>query len=75
MYVVIFSISIGQTFIYRTNGTKLLVMRFERSKLIKYVSNTLQFPQKFAQFAFKNQRLSEESYNIISRNLDFEVNA
>ena len=53
-------------------GKNLLIMRFQKSEIVKYVSNDLQFPQKFARFAFQNQRLSEKAYDIISQNLDFQ---
>ncbi len=56
-------------FIYTgVTGMNRRIMRFNRSKLIEYQANELQYPQKFAQFGHQQKRLSDESFTIISSN-------
>ncbi len=59
-------------FIYTgITGENFDVMSFKGSRLIIYKATNLQYPQKFAQYSFHNQRLSEEAFGIITANLDF----
>lgn len=46
-------------------------MTFEKSTLITYQSTELQYPQKFAQFSFHNNRLSQEAYTVITENISY----
>ena len=46
-------------------------MGFQTSSLIEYKTSQLLYPQKFADYSYGNQRLEQESYQIIKRNLDF----
>lgn len=60
-------------FIYTgITGENFDVMSFKGSRLIIYKATNLQYPQKFAQYSFHNQRLSEEAFGIITANLDFD---
>ena len=59
-------------FIYTESGGKnQKIMSFKKNTLLTYQANKLQYPQRFAQFAFSNNRLSEETYNIITANQDY----
>lgn len=54
-----------------TTNKTTFVMGFQRSSLIEYKTSQLLYPQKFADYSYGNQRLGQESYQIIKRNLDF----
>ena len=53
-------------------GMNKLIMSFSQSLLIAYQANELQYPQKFAQFSFQQQRLNENAFAIISANKDHQ---
>jgi predicted ABC-type ATPase len=60
-------------FIYTgITGMNKQIMGFNKSILRFYNSNELQYPQKFAQYSFGNNRLSQEAYSIITNNKDFQ---
>lgn len=59
-------------FIYTgMTGVNFEVMSFKRSQLVFYNATEFKYPQKFAQYSFNSERLSEEAFNIITANLDF----
>jgi predicted ABC-type ATPase len=45
-----------------------LIMRFARSILTEYHPTDLQYPQKFADFSFRDGRLSKDTYAVIKTN-------
>lgn len=49
-------------------GRNQLVMQFAKDKLIEYVPNDLTFVQKFAEQAFRLQRLDKHDLDIIAAN-------
>ncbi|TSJ39715.1 hypothetical protein FO440_18430 [Mucilaginibacter corticis] len=56
-------------FVYTgTAGENLLVMEFDKSTLRSYKPSDLTYPIKFAEFAHANQRLNDETRNIILKN-------
>ena len=60
------------TFYYTgTTNKTMFVMGFQKSSLIEYKTSSLLYPQKFADYSYGNQRLDQEGYQIIKRNLDF----
>src|ERR1700730_1770119 len=60
-------------FIYTgITGMNKQIMGFNKSMIRFYNSNELQYPQKFAQYSFGNNRLSQEGYSIITNNKDFQ---
>lgn len=60
-------------FIYTgITGKNSEIMRFEKSKLMKYKESDLQYPQVFADYAYRQQRLSEEAYDVIKRNHNYD---
>ncbi|MDN5285030.1 MAG: hypothetical protein JWR38_1304 [Mucilaginibacter sp.] len=60
-------------FIYTgITGTNKQIMGFNKSILSFYNSNELQYPQKFAEFSLRNNRLSQEAHSIITSNKDFQ---
>jgi predicted ABC-type ATPase len=54
------------------NGVNQLIMTFQKSELLYYNSNNLEYPQKFAAFGFGKGRLTKEAYEVINANEDFE---
>jgi predicted ABC-type ATPase len=59
-------------FIYTGDtGENSIVMRFEKSRQVEYHKTELQYPQKFAEYSFRWQRLNEETYKIITTNKDY----
>jgi len=59
-------------FIYTGSGeTNQVVMSFQKSELLIYHSNDLEYPQRFATYGFQNNRLSEDAYKIIISNKNF----
>jgi predicted ABC-type ATPase len=61
-------------FIYTgITGTNKHILSFSRSILTSYVSNELQYPQRFAEYALQNKRLSENTYNAIKSNNDLPI--
>ncbi|WP_259069033.1 zeta toxin family protein [Mucilaginibacter sp. X4EP1] len=59
-------------FIYTGVGeVNQIIMSFEKSKLISYHANNLNYPQKFAVYSFQQNRLNEDAYNIIVANESF----
>ena len=48
-------------------------MRFEEDKLMEYVSNDLSFVQKFAEQAYKLQRLDKNDLDIIAANKNYKT--
>jgi predicted ABC-type ATPase len=60
-------------FIYTgITGTNKHIMSFNKSTLTAYNSNDLEYPQKFAEYSFRNDRLSLDSHAIITINEDFK---
>ncbi len=58
-------------FYYTGKTGSELIMRFQKSLLISYKSSDLQYPQKFADFAVHDGRLSPEIRQRIKANEDF----
>ncbi|WP_439695615.1 zeta toxin family protein [Mucilaginibacter sp. AW1-7] len=56
------------------DGKNQQIMSFEKSKLLEYQANNLKYPQLFAQYSFGKQRLSEEAYELIKANNDYQNN-
>lgn len=54
-----------------TDGENQKIMSFKKMKLITYQSNNLQYPHRFAEFAFSKKRLNENDYKIITANQNF----
>jgi predicted ABC-type ATPase len=52
-------------------GVNMLIMSFQKSELILYNSNNLDYPQKFAAYSFQKERLNETAYKIITSNENF----
>lgn len=62
------------SFIYTgIKNQNTFVMRFNKSELIQYKATELNYPQKFAEYGFQFQRLNEDAYQIIKRNLDYGI--
>ena len=60
-------------FIYTgTTGKNDFVMSFQKSLLTEYKTNSLKYPQKFAEYSFHNGRLNEEAYTTIIKNMNFD---
>jgi predicted ABC-type ATPase len=60
-------------FIYTgITGMNKQIMSFSKSKLVTYHQNELQYPQKFAQFSFHQQRLNDEGFEVIQANKDYQ---
>lgn len=55
------------------DGKNQQIMSFSKSDLLSYNENNLQYPQRFAQYSFKNDRLVERAYNIITTNQNFHL--
>jgi predicted ABC-type ATPase len=53
-------------------GENKLIMSFRKSELALYKQNELQYPQKFAHYSFNWQRLSQNPYQIITINTDYQ---
>ncbi|RFZ94862.1 hypothetical protein D0C36_04835 [Mucilaginibacter conchicola] len=53
-------------------GRNELIMSFNKMKLTLYTENKLQYPQRFAEYAFMHQRLSEHANTLIRRNHSFK---
>jgi len=49
-------------------GLTQFIMRFDKNRLIEYKSNSLIYIQKFAEYAFQQQRLDKEDFDIITAN-------
>ena len=59
-------------FIYTgITGTNKHIMSFNKSILNSFVASELEYPQRFASYAFDKDRLSEEAYFMITTNKDF----
>jgi len=52
-------------------GLNQLIMRFEEDRLVEYISNNLTYIQKFAEHAFRQQRLDKKDFEIIGGNNDY----
>ena len=50
-----------------------LIMSFERSLLVKYYSSDLDYPQKFGQYAYHQERITDEDLAAVAANQDWEV--
>jgi predicted ABC-type ATPase len=62
-------------FIYTGIGdVNQVIMSFEKSRLVTYHSNNLNYPQKFAVYSFQQNRLDQDAYNIIIENKSFLIN-
>lgn len=48
-------------------------MRFEKDKLMEYVSNDLTFVRKFAEQAYKLERLDKHDLDIIAANKNYKT--
>jgi len=56
-------------FIYTgIGGVNRLIMSFHKDKLVSHVSNDLVYPKRFAEYSYRNHRLSDEAYRAISGN-------
>lgn len=53
------------------DGVNQFVMGFQKGELSAYRANDLSYPQKFAVFAFQNDRLNNDAYQLITANKDF----
>jgi hypothetical protein len=61
-------------FIYTgITGTNKHILSFSKSILTSYVSNELQYPKRFAEYALNNKRLSENAYKAIKSNKDLQI--
>ncbi len=60
-------------FIYTGNKNQN-VMTLSGLDVVDYVSNSNKYIQAFANYAFKNDRLSEKSFQIITQNKNFPIN-
>jgi len=61
-------------FIYTgVDGDNQKIISFNKMNLIFYQNNNLQYPQRFAQFAFSKKKLTDESYSIITANENFKL--
>ncbi len=49
----------------------IAIMSFQKSTLTRYLSNNLQYPQKFASYSFQNERLDNNAFEIITANLNY----
>jgi len=59
-------------FIYTgTDGENQKIMSFQKTEIITYRSNNLQYPQRFAQFGFSKNRLNEKAFKTITANRNF----
>lgn len=59
-------------FIYTgVGGKNKLIMSFRKDLLDQYVSSELVYPQRFAYYSFSNDRIGQETYNIITVNKNF----
>ncbi len=57
-------------FIYTGTGeVNELIMSFHRDELIAHVPNDLVYPKRFAEYSYRNDRLSYEACNIITSNI------
>lgn len=62
-------------FIYTgIKGKNQVVMTLKGLDIENYKSNSHKFIEAFGNFSFKNDRLSEEAFNIIVKNQDFIKN-
>ena len=60
-------------FIYTgITGVNTPIMGFNKSMLSYYNANELQYPQKFAEFSFHDDRLKQDAYSIITTNASFQ---
>jgi predicted ABC-type ATPase len=60
-------------FIYTgIGGVNQLIMRFQKSELLTYRSNNLDYPQKFANYSLQNNRLNEDAYKVIASNKSYK---
>lgn len=60
-------------FIYTgVTGSNVLIMSFQRMVLTNYAENELQYPQQFADYAFRHDRLKEEAYAIVKNNKTYK---
>ncbi|MBS1605555.1 MAG: hypothetical protein JST42_23020 [Bacteroidetes bacterium] len=61
-------------FIYtgERNSNKL-IMRFEKDKLMEYVANDFTYVRKFAEQAYRQQRLDKQDLDIIAANKPYKV--
>jgi hypothetical protein len=48
-------------------------MRFEKEKLVEYISNDLAYVQKFAEMAYHSEVLDRHELEIIAANKDFTM--
>lgn len=61
-------------FIYTGITNKnISIMSFQKSILTRYLANSLLYPQKFAHYSFKNERLSSAAFDIITANLNYHI--
>jgi predicted ABC-type ATPase len=52
-----------------------LIMRFEKDKLMEYVANDLSYVQKFAEQAYRQQRLDKHDLDIIAANGHYKIDS
>ncbi|WP_413666257.1 zeta toxin family protein [Mucilaginibacter sp. Mucisp86] len=53
-------------------GRNTKIMSFEKSVLVYYKATNLLYPQKIAQYAYLNQRMNKDAFDLITANEDFE---
>lgn len=59
-------------FVYTgVSGQNDLIMSFQKGELLNYKSSDLAYPQKFAEYSYRKERLNEDAYKIIVANKDF----
>jgi predicted ABC-type ATPase len=54
-----------------TSGENKLIMSFKKGELLSYRASELAYPQKFAEYSYRRERMNEEAYKIIIANKDF----
>lgn len=59
-------------FIYTgEGGENRKIMSFQKTDLLTYQANNLQYPQRFAEFSYSRARLNQDAYKIITANQNF----
>lgn len=47
-------------------------MSFQKGELLIYYTNSLSYPQKFAEYSFQKGRLNKDVYRVITSNKNFK---
>ena len=48
-----------------------LILTFQKSEIVNYHASDLNYIQKFADYSFRNHRLNENAYKVITANKDY----